>query len=158
MRSCFSAPLLAVAASLLSVASVAQTRFCIGGDLDHISAADRATCSATMQAVRATAASLQAPNGWHFVVVCGEEGWKNYASFSSRGEAVLERIADTDHAQQTTYFREANLHTAQVHGLERAVAHEIASILLKTDDEIAIQTQMATWERKGLVEEALLTR
>ena len=158
MRSCFSAPILAVAASLLSIASVAQTRFCIGGDLDHISAADRATCSATMQAVRTAAASLHAPDGWHFVVVCGEEGWKNYASFSSRGEAVLERIADTDHGQQTTYFREGNLHTTQVHGLERVVAHEIASIMLKTDDEVAIQAQVATWERKGQVQEALLTR
>ena len=158
MRSCFSAPLLAVAVSLFSVASVAQTRFCIGGDLDHISSTERATCSATMQAVRAAAANLHAPGDWHFVVVCGEEGWKNYASFSSRGEAVLDRMADTDHAQQTTYLREGSLHTAEAGGLERAVAHEVASILLKSDDEVAIQTQMAVWERKGEVQEALLTR
>ena len=158
MRPCFTAPVLALAASLLSVASVAQTRFCIGGDLDHISANDRAACSATMAAVRTAAASLNAPNGWHFVVVCGEEGWKNYASFSSRGEAVLERVADTDQVQQTTYFREDGLRATQAHGLERAVAHEVASILLKTDDEVAIQTQMATWERTGQVQEALLSR
>ena len=158
MRFRSSASLLTVAASLFPVASVAQTRYCVGGDLDHMSAADRAACNATMEAVRATAASLHAPDGWHFVVVCGEDGWKNYAAFSSRGEGVLNRVADTDQAQQTTYFRGASLHTTQDHGLDRAVAHEVASILLNTDDEVAIQTKMATWEHKGEVQEALLTR
>lgn len=156
MRFCSPAAFLAVAASFLSVASVAQTRFCIGGDLDHLSAEDRASCSATMQSVRTAAASLHAPEGWHFVVVCGEAGWKNYASFSSRGEAVLERVADTDLAQQTTYFREGGLHMAQAHGLERAVAHEVAAALLKTEDEVAIAAQMSSWDGKGQVQEALL--
>ena len=103
--------------------------------------------------------SLHAPDGWHFVVVCGEEGWKSYAAFSPRGEAVLEEAsADTDLAGRTTYFREDRLHTPQPHGLQRVLAHEIASIVLKTDDENAIQAQMATWERNGQVQEAMLQK
>ncbi len=149
----------ALAATLTSTSAVAQTRVCIGGDLDHLSSTERASCSATMQAVRSAAAVMHAPNDWHFVVVCGEDGWKDYAAFSTHGEAVLQAAAaDTNLDQQTTYFREDRLHTPQAHGLQHVVAHEIAAILLKTDDENAIQTQMATWERNGQVQEALLKK
>ena len=159
MKTSFASLSLALAATLFSIPAVAQTRFCIGGNLDHLSANDRADCSATMQAVRATAASMHAPDDWHFVVVCGEEGWKSYAAFSTRSEAAIENAsADTDLAQRTTYFREDRLHTPQAHGLRRVVAHEIASIILKTDDENAIQTQLAAWERDGQVQEALLQK
>lgn len=98
---------------------------------------------------------MHAPRGWHFVVVCGEEGWKSYTAFSSHGEAVLENASvDTDLDQQTTFFRGDRLHTSQAHGLRRIVAHEIASILLHTDQEDAIQVQMASWERNGELSEA----
>ena len=154
----FFAPLaLTLAATLIPVSAVAQTRFCMGGDLDHLSQTDRAACSATVQAVRNAASTLHAPDGWHFVVVCGEEGWKSYAAFSSHGEAVLEdAAADTDLAQGTTFFREDRLHTPQAHGLQHVVAHEVASILLKTNDEPAIQSQMATWERQTTLQLASL--
>ena len=33
------------------------------------------------------------------------------------------------------------------------VAHEVASILLKTDDETAIQLQMAKWEQKSSIQD-----
>ena len=159
MKNSFASLSLALAATLLSVPAIAQTRFCIGGDLDHLSASDRADCSATMQAVRFAAASMHAPNDWHFVVVCGEEGWKNYAAFSTHSEAVLEdAAADTDREQHTTYFREDRLHTPQAHGLRRVVAHEVASILLKTDDENAIEAQLAAWERDSHIQEASLQR
>ena len=152
-----SASLAILAATMISPSAVAQTRFCIGGDLDHMSSNDRAACSATMQAVRTATAFMHAPEGWHFVVVCGEEGWKNYAAFSTHGEAALEEAsADTNLDEHVTYFREDRLHTPQAHGLRRVVAHEIASIVLKTDDEDAIQTQMATWERDGQVQQAML--
>ncbi len=149
----------ALAATLTSTSAVAQTRVCIGGDLDHLSSTERASCSATMQAVRSAAAAMHSPDGWHFVVVCGEDGWKDYAAFSTHGEAVLQAAAaDTNLEQQTTYFREDRLHTPQAHGLQHVVAHEIAAILLKTDDENVIQTQLATWERNGQVQEALLRK
>ena len=154
----FLAPL-AVAATLISASAVAQTRFCMGGDLDHLSQTDRAACSATVQAVRNAAATMHAPDGWHFVVVCGEDGWQSYSAFSIHGEEALQNAsADTDRDQQTTFFREERLHTPQAHGLQRVVAHEVASILLKTDDESTIQTQMATWERQSTVQEASLRR
>ncbi len=145
------------AATMLAVPALAQTRVCVGGDLEHLSSANRAACNATAQAVRSTADRLHAPDGWHFVVVCGEEGWKQYAPFSPRGEeAIADAAADTDAEQHTTYLREDRLHTAQPRGLQRVVAHEIASILLKTDDEVAIQTQMATWERQSFPQQASL--
>lgn len=147
----------ALAATMLCVPSVAQTRFCIGGDLDHLSSADRASCNATLNAVRNTATGLHAPDGWHFVVVCGEDGWKQYAAFSPRGEdAVQDAAADTDLEQHATFFRADRLHTPQPHSLQRVVAHEVASILLKTDDENVIQTQMAAWEHQSLTQEASL--
>lgn len=161
MKSVFASLALSVAAILTSTTAVAQTRYCIGGDLDHLSSTERSACNATMQAVRAAATSMHAPEGWHFVVVCGEGGWKSYTAFSSRGEAALETAAaDTDLTQGTTYLREDRLHTAQAHGLERGlervVEHEVASIQLKSTDEVAIQAQMAILERGNHVQEALL--
>lgn len=159
MRTRFTALLTAASAALLSLPSVAQTRICIGGDLDHLSAPERAACSATAQAVRNEATSLHAPKGWHFVVVCGEEGWKSYAAFSSHPEALLENASvDTDRDQQTTYLREDRLRPTQHEGLHRIVAHEVASILLNTDSEVAIQAQMARWEGAQHSQIALLQR
>ena len=147
----------ALALAMLPLASVAQTRFCIGGDLEHLSTAQRNACYATLNAVRNTASALHAPDGWHFVVVCGEDGWKQYAAFSERGEdAVQDASADTDVEEHVTFFREERLHAPQPHALQRVVAHEIAAILLKTEDENAIQTQMATWERQSQTQQAAL--
>jgi hypothetical protein len=146
-----------VAAALLCIPAVAQTRYCVGGDLDHLSAENRASCDATLQAVRSAATALHAPDGWHFVVVCGEDGWKQYTAFSVRGEDTLsEAAADTDLQDHTTYLREASLHTTQPHGLQRVVAHEVAGILLGTTDENAIEAQVASWERNSQTQEALL--
>ena len=146
-------------ATLITASAVAQTRFCIGGDLDHITAADRAACSTTMQAVRAEASRLHAPDDWHFVVVCGEQGWTQYTAFSSRGaEALNGAAADTDLEEHTTYLRESSLNAPQPHSLQHAVAHEIAAITLKTHDELAIQNQIAVWERGNLTQTALLLR
>ncbi len=157
MRTRFTAVLLTSAAALLTSSAVAQTRVCIGGDLDRLSAGDRSACATTVQAVRSAAESMHAPDGWHFVVVCGEQGWKSYAAFSSRSEAALENVAaDTNLAEHTTYFRQDHLVTPDAHGLRRVVAHEVASILLKTDDENAIAAKMISLESTGLVQEALV--
>lgn len=161
MHTRFTALLLASASALSSTVAIAQTglptRFCIGGDLDQLSVADRAACSATVQAVRNAATTMHAPGGWHFVVVCGQEGWKSYTAFSARGAAALEDAsADTNRGEATTYFREERLHTSNAHGLQHVVAHELASILLKTDDEHAIQAEMLHLESAGQVQQALL--
>ena len=150
---------LTVAATLLQVSAVAQIRFCIGGDLDHLPASDRAACDATMQVVRTAAIRMHEPLDWHFVVVCGEDGWKQYAAFSSRGaDAVANDVADTNLEEHTTYLREGGLHGPQPRSLERTVAHELAAITLQTHDEVSIQNQMAAWERSSLTQTASLTR
>ncbi len=143
--------------AVLSVPAVAQTRFCVGGNLDQLSSTERASCDATMHAVRQAVSSTPAPDDWHFVVVCGEDGWKQYAAFSAQDETSLSAAAaDTDREQRVTYFREDRLRAPQTQGLEKLVAHEVASVLLNTHDENAIQIQMAAWERKSLVQQASL--
>ncbi len=143
--------------AILSATAVAQTRFCVGGDLDHLSSSERSSCNATVNAVRHAVSTMPAPADWHFVVVCGEEGWKQYTAFSTRDEISLSgAAADTDRGQRTTYLREGRLHTSQAHGLEQVVAHEVASVLLNSEDEDAIKTQMAAWDRNGLMQQASL--
>ncbi len=142
---------------MLSATAIAQTRFCVGGDLDHLSSVERASCNATMNAVRHAVSTIPAPADWHFVVVCGEEGWKQYTAFSTRDETVLSgAAADTDREQRTTYLREGSLHTPQPGGLKQVVAHEVASVLLNSHDEDAIQTQIAVWDRNNLTQQASL--
>lgn len=136
----------AVIATLISLPAVAQTRYCLGGDLDHLSAAERASCSAAREMVQATATRLQAPENWHFVIVCGEQGWRDYTAVSQRGEVALEdSSADTDLGERVTYLRESRLSAPHTHGPQRVIAHELASIRLNTQDEQAIEAQLTLW-------------
>ncbi len=133
-------------ATLLSCSAVAQTRYCIGGDLDHLSAAERASCSAAKDLVKGTATRLHAPEDWHFIVVCGEEGWKDYTAVAQRGNVALEdSAADTDLTLRVTYLRESRLRAPQPQELQRVVAHELASIESNTHDERVIAAQIAVW-------------
>lgn len=136
----------ALFATLLSCAAVAQTRYCIGGDLDRLSAGERASCSAAKELVKTTATRLHAPGDWHFVIVCGEQGWKDYTAVSQRGEVALEESsADTDFGQRITFLRASRLTAPESHDLPRVIAHEIASIELNTRDERAIEAQLTVW-------------
>ena len=58
-------------AALLTVAlpAVAQTHFCVGGDLDHLSPAEVTSCRAKMTEVREAVRRRGAPSGWHFLIV-----------------------------------------------------------------------------------------
>ncbi len=142
-----------IASTLLCVPAIAQTRYCIGGDLDNMTAAQKNTCSAKLGAVRQLAAAYGAPQDWHFVVVCGEEGWKQYAGYSMREDGVLQNAAaDTNLEQHETFLREDRLDG--VGGLQRVVAHEMASIVLHTNDELAIQKQMNVWTGAQSVQQA----
>ena len=136
---------LSVAAALLSTTAVAQTRYCIGGDLQHLSQAEKASCSAKMHAVREVASALHAPQGWHFVVVCGEGGWEEYSAYSS-GDSVnlADAAAQTDLEQHETFFRESRLDPNNATSLRRVVAHELAGILLRSKDEAAISNRLET--------------
>ena len=151
----------------LTLGAQAQSpRFCLGGELDHLSPAQRTACSAKLASVREAARRFGAPEGWHFVLVCGEEGWKSYAAFSSRPAAELENAsADTDILAHSTYFREEKLAAAAESSgatripdrplpdrtllnralLDRTVAHEVAAVVLQTADEAAIQAKVNLW-------------
>ena len=137
---------LPLAATLLCASAVAQTRFCMGGDLDHMSQTQRTACSAKLQAVKNAAAEFHAPDGWHFVVVCGENGWKEYAAYVAEEDpAILAASADTHLEQHETFLREDRLNLADQQSLRRVVAREVAGILLQSQDETAINHQVNLW-------------
>lgn len=95
-------------ATLLSAAlpAIAQTHYCIGGDLDHLSQAEVTTCKAKMTAVREAVKRRGAPSGWHFMVVCDESGWQDVAALTGHAVAHLKTVAyDTDKALQVTFLR-----------------------------------------------------
>ena len=136
----------ALITTLICVPAVAQTRFCLGGDLENLSAPERASCSAAKEMVKATAARLHAPDNWHFVIVCGEQGWKDYTAVAQRGEvALVDQAADTDLEQHITYLRESRMLEPKTHQLQRVVAHELASIKLNTHNEQVIEAQIDAW-------------
>jgi hypothetical protein len=131
-----------VAGTFFCASALAQTRFCLGGDLEHLSAAQKASCSAKMQAVKEVTRSLHAPEDWHFVVVCGEQGWQNYTAFyAQESQALAETIADTHLSSRETFLRESRLQLEDLKGLRKVLAHEVAGILLKSHDEVAISTE-----------------
>ena len=136
----------ALLATVVCLPAVAQTRFCIGGDLDSLTAQERTSCSAAKAMVKATATLLNAPDNWHFVIVCGEQGWKDYTAVAQRGEVALDdSAADTDLDQHVTYLRESRMREPQTHQLQRVVAHELASIKMNTHDERLIEAQVSAW-------------
>ena len=49
----------------VSSAALAQTHFCIAGDLDHLNAAQVAECKTKMTNVRDAVKRRGAPSGWH---------------------------------------------------------------------------------------------
>lgn len=139
--------LLTIASTFICLSAVAQTRFCIGGDLDHLSTQEKLACSAKLQAVKQTAAALRAPENWHFVVVCGEDGWKSYAAFASQGSAALLRASsDTHFEQRETYLRGDRLDVEDLRRLRQVFAHEVAGIVLKSTDEVAIEHLVEQWQ------------
>lgn len=141
---------LALLATLVTSSAVAQTRFCIGGDLDHMNAAEMNTCRAEVEAVKAMTASLHTPANWHFVVVCGTNGWKQYAAYTQGDAAALaDAVVDTNLEQHETFLRGDRIDVHQLPALRRYMNHEVASMILNSKDEAAIQRQMAMWSEAG---------
>ncbi len=90
--------------------AVAQTHFCIGGDLDHLSAQQVSLCQSKMSHVRETVRRRGAPDGWHFVVVCDETGWNDLASFSGKAQGALRTVDySTDQELHWTFLRGSRL-------------------------------------------------
>lgn len=105
---------IALAATLIfSLSAIAQSKVCMGGNLDFLSSTEKHTCENQVSMARSAASNVS--GDWHFVVVCGEDGWKDYASFSQQGEAQLRTaVSDTDYANKTTYLRGTRLESAEV--------------------------------------------
>lgn len=94
----------------ISLPLVAQTHFCIAGDLDNLTQTEVSACHTKMTQVREEVKRRGAPSGWHFVVVCDEGGWSDYASFSGKTDAHL-RDADfeTNRDEHFTFLRGSHL-------------------------------------------------
>ncbi len=147
---------LLVAGTLLSASAVAQSRFCVGGDLAQLSPAQRRACDTKLQAVRRVATALHVPDEWHFVLVCGDEGWKDYSAAFHGGPDVLEtRTADTNVEEHETFFRESKLDPQDSQTFLGIVAHEVASAMLHSKDETSIRLAMRRLHPDLQVPEAL---
>ena len=105
--------LLCAASFILSVSAVAQTKVCMGGNFEGMTGAERHACENQVSMAREAAAAAKAPADWHFVVVCGEDGWKDYMAFSQQSAARLSGASsDTDFANRTTFLRGTRLDSA----------------------------------------------
>jgi hypothetical protein len=138
----------AAVVSLLALAfhASAESRVCIGGDLDHLNEAQKSGCWNSAHQIGNYAAKFHAPADWHFFVVCTDSDWKAYTAFSKRKAADLAALgADTDLEKRVTFFRGEWLRNIPVQGLNQAVAHEVAIALLQSTDEKIIQRQVALW-------------
>ena len=98
---------------VFSLSAVAQTKVCMGGNLDGLSSTERHTCENQVRMTREAATASNVPSDWHFVVVCGEDGWKDYVAFSQQPETSLRAAAsDTDFANKTTFLRGTRMDSA----------------------------------------------
>ena len=105
---------------------LAQTRFCIGGELDHLSSTEKAACQAKATHLRNVVQQHGAPADWHFIVVCDEAGWNDYASFAGREAARVVRAGySTDRDMRLTVVRGSRLETDD----EQAAAQVLSAAL-----------------------------
>ncbi len=114
---------------VLSTSLVAETHFCVGGDLDHMTPAAIAACRAKMSGVRDAAKQRGVPAGWHFVVVCDEAGWKEYASFSHEERGLLTGAGySTDPQLRWTFLRGSALDANQPEATATILSTSLESV------------------------------
>ena len=113
----------------VSISLVAQTHFCIGGNLDTLSPASIAACQAKMSGVREAVKQRGAPAGWHFVVVCDEAGWKDLASFSAEQSGLLTGASySTDPRLHWTFLRGSDLDAEQPQATAAVISVALRSV------------------------------
>ncbi len=113
----------------LSASLVAQTHFCIGGDIDHLSPASVVACEAKLAGVRSAVRQIGAPADWHFVVVCDEMGWKEFTSFSHREAGLLSNASySTDPRLHWTFLRGSQIDIEQPQTVVTAVTMALGKI------------------------------
>lgn len=106
-----------VAASLVAAATAATAapnKVCMGGNLAMLNALQVRTCQQQADQLRAAADKSGASN-WHFVLVCDEASWQDYAAFSQLpAESLAVANADTNAAQRTTFVRASRLSSSDL--------------------------------------------
>ena len=86
-------------------ASASTNKVCMGGNVEQLSSTQRMACQQAARQVQNAADAAGASN-WHFVVVCDEAGWQDYAAFSTMpAEELPQASMDTNVAQRTTFVR-----------------------------------------------------
>lgn len=88
------------------------------------------------------------PEGWHWVLICDEAGWRRFLDLSGRpGEYAI--YASTDLEGRTTYLRgDKLLHSIDLRAKpEEIMAHELAHIRLHAEDEHDAQKLGQYWLR-----------
>ena len=124
------------ASSFALTASAASNRVCLGGNLQQLDAAQVHACQQTAQQVQAAADQAGASN-WHFVVVCDEAGWQDYAAFATVSADQLQQAAIDNNLQQRTSFVRATrvsgsdnsqLLTSEMVSLARAARTQVAAL------------------------------
>jgi len=122
----------------------AENPVCIGGDVDRLSAVQKASCWGLADRVRLGTTKFQPPADWHFYVLCTDSDWKKYAAFSTRSAQQLATLdADTDVRNHITYLRGEHLLAANLSGLDGILAHEVASAQLGSTNEELLKKQVA---------------
>ena len=77
-------------------------------------------------------------------MVCGEDGWKEYTAYAMK-DTLVSASADTLFEQHEIFLRGDRFDENNVSSFRRAVAHEVAGIVLHSNDEVAINTQVDRW-------------
>lgn len=125
----FSIPVLMVASAFAQ-----GGRFCIGGELNRLSSGQLHACQSELQKVRTVAAKYDVPD-WHFVVVCDENGWTDYAALSNTDADTLKNAsADTNLPLHTTFFRGSRLQSAAG---EKILVAEMTTLARRTAIQLA---------------------
>ena len=113
----------------LSASLTAETHFCVGGDLDDMTPASIRACQAKMAEVRDVVKHRGAPAGWHFVVVCDEAGWKEYARFSRQERGLLSGVSySTDPNLRWTFLRGTELNVDQPEAVAEMLSTALESV------------------------------
>jgi hypothetical protein len=119
---------------LVATAFAEGDRVCMAGNVEHLSDTELRACQTLVHHVRDTAARYHTPS-WHFIVVCDESGWKDYAAFSTTPARILENAsADTDLALHTTFLRGSRLQPTLG---DAVLTSEMTTIVRETAEEIA---------------------
>lgn len=125
-----------LAASSVALTASAANRVCLGGNLQQLDAAQVHACQQTAQQVQAAADRAGASN-WHFVVVCDETGWQDYAAFATVSADELQQAAmDNNLPQRTSFVRAARvsgtehsqLLTSEMVSLAHAARTQVAAL------------------------------